>query len=127
MNSIIRADISLEERWDAAGRETLLTGTQALVRLPLLRRQLDEAEGLDTAAYISGYRGSPLGGYDRELIKQKARLKEARIVFEPGLNEDMAATACWCTPRRAPSGCTWRAATSSKRTRCSKAASHAST
>lgn len=97
MNSIIRADISLEERWDAAGRETLLTGTQALVRVPLLRRQLDDAEGLDTAAYISGYRGSPLGGYDRELIKQKARLQEARIVFEPGLNEDLAATACWGT------------------------------
>ena len=97
MNSIIRADISLEERWEAAGRETLLTGTQALVRIPLMRRQLDDAAGLDTAAYISGYRGSPLGGYDRELIKQKARLAEARIVFEPGLNEDMAATACWGT------------------------------
>ena len=97
MNSIIRADLSLEERWEAAGRETLLTGTQALVRVPLLRRELDAAEGLDTAAYISGYRGSPLGGYDRELWKQKARLAEARVVFEPGLNEDLAATACWGT------------------------------
>lgn len=93
MNSIIRTDISLEERWEAAGRETLLTGTQALVRIPLMRRELDDAEGLDTAAYISGYRGSPLGGYDRELWKQKRRLAEHRIVFEPGLNEDLAATA----------------------------------
>lgn len=97
MNSIIRADLSLEERWEAAGRETLLTGTQALVRVPLLRRELDAAEGLDTAGYISGYRGSPLGGYDRELWKQKARLAEARVVFEAGLNEDLAATACWGT------------------------------
>ncbi|MEI6159438.1 MAG: indolepyruvate ferredoxin oxidoreductase family protein, partial [Roseococcus sp.] len=97
MNSIIRADLSLEERWEAAGRETLLTGTQALVRIPLMRRELDDAEGLDTAAYISGYRGSPLGGYDRELWKQKKRLAEHRIVFEPGLNEDIAATACWGT------------------------------
>ena len=97
MNNIIRADISLEERWEAAGRETLLTGTQALVRVPLLRRALDDAAGLDTAGYISGYRGSPLGGYDRELWKQKARLAEARVVFEAGLNEDLAATACWGT------------------------------
>ena len=97
MNSIIRPDISLEERWDAAGRETLLTGTQALVRLPLMRRMLDDAQGLDTAGYISGYRGSPLGGYDKELWKQKARLRAANIVFEPGLNEDLAATACWGT------------------------------
>ncbi|WP_424814747.1 indolepyruvate ferredoxin oxidoreductase family protein [Roseococcus sp. YIM B11640] len=97
MNNIIRPDISIEERWESAGRETLLTGTQALVRLPLLRRELDDAQGLDTAGFITGYRGSPLGGYDRELIKQKARLTEAGIVFEPGLNEDIAATACWGT------------------------------
>jgi indolepyruvate ferredoxin oxidoreductase len=97
MGTIQRADLSIEERWDAAGRETLLTGTQALVRLPLLRRQLDTALGLDTAGFISGYRGSPLGGYDRELWKQKERLAEARIHFEPGLNEDLAATACWGT------------------------------
>ncbi|MDB5412304.1 MAG: Pyruvate/ketoisovalerate oxidoreductase, catalytic domain protein [Rubritepida sp.] len=95
MNSIIRPDISIEERWESAGRETLLTGTQALVRLPLLRRELDDAQGLNTAGYITGYRGSPLGGYDRELVKQKARLDEANIFFEPGLNEDLAATACW--------------------------------
>ncbi|MBY0338425.1 MAG: indolepyruvate ferredoxin oxidoreductase family protein [Acetobacteraceae bacterium] len=97
MGSIIRPDVSIEERWEAAGQETLLTGTQALVRLPLLRRQLDAALGWDTAGYITGYRGSPLGGYDKELWKQKARLAEARVVFEPGLNEDLAATACWGT------------------------------
>jgi indolepyruvate ferredoxin oxidoreductase len=97
MNSIVRAGITLEERWEAAGRETLLTGTQALVRLPLLVRALDAQQGLSTAGFISGYRGSPLGGYDRELWKQRARLKDADIHFEPGLNEDIAATACWGT------------------------------
>lgn len=97
MNSIVRADITLEERWDAAGRETLLTGTQALVRLPLVVRQLDAAAGLDTAGFITGYRGSPLGGYDRELAKQHKRLLAENIHFEPGLNEDLAATACWGT------------------------------
>jgi len=97
MNSIVRADITLEERWDAAGRETLLTGTQALVRLPLVVRQLDRAAGLDTAGFITGYRGSPLGGYDRELAKQQKRLLADNIHFEPGLNEDLAATACWGT------------------------------
>ncbi|WP_206934348.1 indolepyruvate ferredoxin oxidoreductase family protein [Roseococcus thiosulfatophilus] len=97
MNSIVRPDITLEERWDAAGRETLLTGTQALVRLPLVVRQLDAAAGLDTAGFISGYRGSPLGGFDRELAKQHKRLQAQQIHFEPGLNEDLAATACWGT------------------------------
>jgi indolepyruvate ferredoxin oxidoreductase len=97
MNSIVRAGISLEERWEAAGRETLLTGTQALVRLPLLVRGLDAQRGLATAGFISGYRGSPLGGYDRELWRQRARLSAADIHFEPGLNEDLAATACWGT------------------------------
>ena len=97
MGSITREGLSLEERWEAAGTETLLTGTQALVRLPLIRRQLDAAAGHDTAGFISGYRGSPLGGYDKELWKQRERLKAARVHFEPGLNEDLAATACWGT------------------------------
>ncbi|WP_160121745.1 indolepyruvate ferredoxin oxidoreductase family protein [Rhodovarius lipocyclicus] len=89
--------ITLDHRWTSLNEDTLLTGTQALVRLPLLRRQLDEAAGLDTAAYITGYRGSPLGNYDRELARHRARLKEAGVVFEPGLNEELAATACWGT------------------------------
>ena len=97
MGSITREGLSLEERWEAAGTETLLTGTQALVRLPLIRRQLDGQAGLDTAGFISGYRGSPLGGYDKELWKQRERLRAQRIHFEPGLNEDLAATACWGT------------------------------
>ena len=89
--------VTLEDRWTSTGEETLLTGTQALVRLPLLRRQMDDALGWNTAGYITGYRGSPLGGYDRELGHHRKRLAEAAVVFEPGLNEDLAATACWGT------------------------------
>ena len=89
--------MTLDHRWTSEGEETLLTGTQALVRLPFLLRQMDAALGWNTGGYISGYRGSPLGGYDRELAHHRKRLGEAGIVFEPGLNEDLAATACWGT------------------------------
>jgi indolepyruvate ferredoxin oxidoreductase len=95
MGSLQRPDVSLEDRWELAGEPVILTGIQALVRLPLLRRELDAALGWNTAGLISGYRGSPLGSYDRELEKQGARLTAASIVFQPGLNEDLAATALW--------------------------------
>lgn len=72
-----------------------LTGIQALVKLPMLQRQLDIAQGLNTAGLISGYRGSPLGAYDQQLWKAKTELEQNDIVFQPGLNEDLAATALW--------------------------------
>jgi indolepyruvate ferredoxin oxidoreductase len=97
MGSLKRPEASLEDKWNAAGEPVVMTGIQALVRLPLLRRQLDDALGWNTAGYISGYRGSPLGGYDKELEKQAARLAAANVVFNPGLNEDLAATAVWGT------------------------------
>ncbi|WP_245217086.1 indolepyruvate ferredoxin oxidoreductase family protein [Neoroseomonas nitratireducens] len=97
MGNMIRPDATLEERWEATGGPVLLTGTQALVRLPLLRREMDAALGWTTGGFISGYRGSPLGGFDRELAKQKKRLDAAGVVFQPGLNEDLAATAIWGT------------------------------
>jgi indolepyruvate ferredoxin oxidoreductase len=97
MGILQRPEASLEDRWDLAGEPVVLTGIQALVRLPLLRRQLDEAQGWNTAGFISGYRGSPLGGYDLELGRQAKRLKAAQVVFQPGLNEDLAATAVWGT------------------------------
>ncbi len=97
MGSIIRPDATLDERWDAAGGPVLLTGTQALVRLPLLRREMDAALGWKTGGFISGYRGSPLGGFDRELARQAKRLAAHDVVFQPGLNEDLAATAVWGT------------------------------
>ncbi|MFM2148438.1 MAG: hypothetical protein RLZZ187_744 [Pseudomonadota bacterium] len=97
MGSLQRPAASLEDKWDAAGAPVVLSGIQALVRLPLLRRQLDAALGWNTAGFISGYRGSPIGGYDQLLLKEAARLTAADIVFRPGLNEDLAATAVWGT------------------------------
>ena len=95
MGSIIRPEATLEERWDATGGPVLLTGTQALVRLPMLRQEMDAALGWKTGGFISGYRGSPLGGFDKELGRQQKRLAKHDIVFQPGLNEDLAATAVW--------------------------------
>ncbi len=94
---LARPSVSLDDRWRDGAEPVLLTGIQALVRVPLLVRALDAAQGLATAGYISGYRGSPLGGYDRALETQSARLAAADIVFHPGLNEDLAATAVWGT------------------------------
>ena len=88
------ASISLQDKYAKEGR-VYITGTQALVRLPLLQRQLDRVQGLNTACYISGYRGSPLGGFDRELQRAGSVLAENHIVFQPGVNEDLAATAVW--------------------------------
>ena len=97
MGSIQRPDATLDDRWDKQGETLLLTGTHALVRLPLLRREMDKALGWNTGGFISGYRGSPLGNFDRELFRQTKRLKEHNVVFTPGLNEDLAATAIWGT------------------------------
>jgi len=72
-----------------------LSGIQALAQLPILQRQRDLAAGRDTAGFISGYRGSPIGGLDQTLWEDKARLEAHRIKFQPGLNEDLAATAVW--------------------------------
>ncbi|MBR0655453.1 indolepyruvate ferredoxin oxidoreductase family protein [Plastoroseomonas arctica] len=96
MGSIPRLETTLDDRFESRGlAPVLLTGIQALVRLPLLQREMDAAAGLDTAGFIAGYRGSPLGGYDKELAKQKPRMDAANIVVRPGLNEDLAATAVW--------------------------------
>jgi len=97
MGSIQRPEASLDDRWEKAGESLLLTGIQALVRLPLVRHQLDRAQGWDTGGYISGYRGSPLGTYDMQLGRQQARLTAAQVVVRPALNEDLAATAIWGT------------------------------
>ncbi len=101
MGSIIRPNVTLEDRWEGhgatPGETTLLSGIQALVRLPLLRHELDKAQGFNTAGYISGYRGSPLGTYDLQLAQQKKRMQAANIVVRPALNEDLAATAIWGT------------------------------
>ncbi len=83
----------LIDRYRRESGRVLLTGTQALVRIPLMQRTMDAAAGLDTAGFVSGYRGSPLGMVDLELWRAKSFLAENRIEFLPAVNEDLAATA----------------------------------
>ncbi len=89
--------VTLDDKYALDRGRIYLTGVQALVRLPLVQRRLDRAAGRNTAGFISGYRGSPLGTYDRELWSAKAHLAREDIVFQPGLNEDLAATSVWGT------------------------------
>ena len=88
-------DVGLDDKYRLDTKRIFLSGTQALVRLPMLQRERDRAHGLNTAGFISGYRGSPLGMYDHALWRAKSFLKEHDIAFVPGLNEDLAATAVW--------------------------------
>ncbi|MCA0399322.1 MAG: indolepyruvate ferredoxin oxidoreductase family protein [Proteobacteria bacterium] len=90
-------DVSLEDKYDLAAEQVFLSGTQAVVRLLLMQQERDRRAGLDTAGFVSGYRGSPLGGLDQQMFKAGKQLKRQNIRFEPGLNEDLAATACWGT------------------------------
>jgi indolepyruvate ferredoxin oxidoreductase len=87
--------ISLDDKYTAETGPVFLTGTQALVRLPMTQMRRDRAAGLNTGTFISGYRGSPLGGFDQQLSKARKYLERRDIVFRPGLNEDLAATAVW--------------------------------
>ncbi len=86
---------SLEDKYCLEGGRAYMTGTQALVRLPMLQRQRDQRNGHNTAGYISGYRGSPLGGFDKALWQAQAHLKDNHVHFQPGVNEDLAATSVW--------------------------------
>ena len=90
-----RLEMTLEDRLTQEEGWVYMTGMQALVRLPIQQRKRDMAAGLNTGGYISGYRGSPVGTYDMNLWQAAKQLKEHNIVFQPGLNEDMAATATW--------------------------------
>ncbi|HWK68117.1 MAG TPA: indolepyruvate ferredoxin oxidoreductase family protein [Rhizobiaceae bacterium] len=96
MNAPLR-HVSLTDRYTQNSGTLFLSGTQALVRLLLMQRERDRAAGLNTAGFVSGYRGSPLGGLDMELWKCRDMLKAASVVFQPGLNEDLAATSVWGT------------------------------
>jgi len=89
--------ISLDDKYSSNQGRIYLTGVQALVRLPLVQRRIDRAAGFKTSGFVSGYRGSPLGTYDRELWAAKRFLDRDDIVFQPGLNEDLAATSVWGT------------------------------
>ncbi|EAQ13549.1 indolepyruvate ferredoxin oxidoreductase [Maritimibacter alkaliphilus HTCC2654] len=91
----MRQDVSLHDRFDLEKSPVLLNGTQAMVRLMLIQAARDKAAGLNTAGLVTGYRGSPLGGVDSWMMKAGRDLADAGVVFQPGLNEDLAATALW--------------------------------
>ncbi|HET9823135.1 MAG TPA: indolepyruvate ferredoxin oxidoreductase family protein [Burkholderiaceae bacterium] len=88
---------TLDDKYTLAEGRAFMSGIQALVRLPMLQRVRDVSAGLNTAGFISGYRGSPLGGYDQALWAAKKHLAAQHIVFQPGVNEELGATAVWGT------------------------------
>ncbi|SNR41333.1 indolepyruvate ferredoxin oxidoreductase family protein [Puniceibacterium sediminis] len=87
--------ITLNDRFDLTKDQVLLNGTQALVRLMLIQKARDRAAGLNTAGYVTGYRGSPLGAVDMQMNRAAKWLTAADVLFKEGLNEDLAATALW--------------------------------
>jgi indolepyruvate ferredoxin oxidoreductase len=86
---------TLKDRYDLTQGRIYLNGVQALVRLPIVMAERDRAAGFKTAGFVSGYRGSPLGGLDKAYWDAKSELESRHIQFQPGLNEDLAATAVW--------------------------------
>lgn len=89
--------VTLDDKYSLGSGRAFMSGVQALVRLPMLQRQRDALAGLNTAGFVSGYRGSPLGGYDQALWAAKKHLAAQNVVFQPGVNEELAATAVWGT------------------------------
>jgi indolepyruvate ferredoxin oxidoreductase len=89
--------VTLDDKYSLDHGHAFMSGVQALVKLPMLQRVRDLRQGKNTAGFISGYRGSPLGGYDQALVKAEKYLKAHHVVFQPGVNEELAATALWGT------------------------------
>ena len=89
--------VSLDDKYDLAQDRVLVTGYQALIRACLMQKARDRAAGLNTAGYLTGYRGSPLGGLDQQFMRAGRQLSQADIKFQPGINEELAATALWGT------------------------------
>ncbi|MGN6468545.1 MAG: indolepyruvate ferredoxin oxidoreductase family protein [Rhizobiaceae bacterium] len=87
--------VALDDKYDLSKERIFISGAQAIVRMLIMQRERDRRAGLNTAGFISGYRGSPLGGLDQQLWKAKKQLSASDIVFQPGLNEELAATAAW--------------------------------
>lgn len=92
---INQGQISLDQKYTQGSGHVFMTGIQALVRLPMAQIRRDRAAGLNTAGFVSGYRGSPLGGYDQQLFSARKHLEQYNVKFQPGVNEDLAATAIW--------------------------------
>jgi len=101
-------DVKLDDKYDLGHSHVFVTGFQALVRLCLMQKALDRRNGLNTAGYVTGYRGSPLGGLDSQFLRAAPFLTKNDIRFQGGINEDLAATAVWGTNRRS---CAERAST----------------
>jgi indolepyruvate ferredoxin oxidoreductase len=89
--------VSLDDKYDLNQSHVFVTGFQALIRACLMQKERDRRAGLNTAGYVTGYRGSPLGGLDQQFIRAGRRLAAADVKFQPGLNEELAATALWGT------------------------------
>ena len=92
---MLQKEISLSDKYELREGKIFLTGVQALVRLPLIQKDLDEQNNLNTGGFISGYKGSPLGGYDLELDRAQKYLQEKSIHHQAGINEELGATAVW--------------------------------
>ena len=97
-------DVTLGDKYDLSKDRVFISGTQAIIRLLLMQRERDRRAGLNTAGFVSGYRGSPIGGLDLNLYRVKTMLAENHIVFQPGLNEELAATANWGAQQAAMRG-----------------------
>ncbi len=87
--------VTLDDKYDLTKSRVFVSGTQALVRMMLMQKERDRRAGLNTAGYVTGYRGSPLGGLDQQFMRAAGVLNPNDIVFQPGVNEDLAATALW--------------------------------
>ncbi len=94
---LLADDISLDDKFTLQRGRAFITGTQAFIRLAMMQRQRDLAAGLNTAGFITGYRGSPLGSVDMTAMKAKKHLDAHHVKFHPGMNEDLAATSVWGT------------------------------
>src|SRR5436853_6495340 len=90
-------NVTLDDKYDLSQNRVFVTGYQALIRVCLMQKERDRRAGLNTAGYVTGYRGSPLGGLDQQFMRAARRLTAAHIKFQAGINEDLAATALWGT------------------------------
>ena len=90
-------NIELDHKYTLSEGFRFLTGSQALVRIPIVQKRRDKKKNINSAGYISGYRGSPLGTYDKQVVQAKKYLEKHNVYFQPGLNEELAATSLWGT------------------------------
>src|SRR3954453_22807966 len=90
-------NVTLDDKYDLSRSRVFVTGYQALIRACLMQQERDRLAGLNTAGYVSGYRGSPLGTLDTQFVRAKPALERYNVLFQSGLNEDLAATAIWGT------------------------------